>query len=57
MLVHEGSASCSGDEIMMGAYCARASGAGSVPAASLQGMSGASCEGEGVVAVVACVAR
>jgi len=58
MLVGQGSANCNGDEIMMSAYCTRAGGAsGSVPAASLQGMSGASCEGEGVVTVLACVKR
>jgi hypothetical protein len=58
MLVGQGSANCNGDEIMMSAYCARSgNGTGSVPAASLQGMTGASCEGEGIVTVLACVKR
>jgi len=58
MMEGQGSANCNGDEIMMSAYCARAGGASApVPAASLQGMSGASCEGDGVVTVLACVKR
>jgi hypothetical protein len=41
---------------MVSAYCARTAG-GAGPAASLQGMSGASCDGDGVVAVIACAKK
>jgi hypothetical protein len=41
---------------MISAYCARASG-GAAVAPALNGMTGASCEVEGVVAVVACAKR
>jgi hypothetical protein len=58
MLVGQSSASCSQDEIMVSAYCARTGGAaGAAPAVSLQGITGATCEGDGVAVVVACTKR
>jgi hypothetical protein len=42
---------------MVSAYCARTSGGGAAAAPALDGMTGASCEGEGVVVVVACAKR
>jgi hypothetical protein len=56
ILSDKASASCAAEEIMVSAYCAGAAG-GAAPAAVLQGMSGASCEGDGVVAVIACAKR
>jgi hypothetical protein len=56
ILSDKANASCNADEIMVSAYCARAAG-GAAPQASLQGMTGASCEGDGAVAVIACAKR
>jgi hypothetical protein len=58
MLVGQSSANCNQDEVMVSAYCARTGGAtGAAPAVSLQGMSGATCEGDGVAVVLACAKK
>jgi hypothetical protein len=58
MSVGQAKASCNDDEIMASAYCTRMTGGPATsPPATLDGMKGASCEGEGAVAVVACAKR
>jgi hypothetical protein len=58
MAVGQTSASCNDDEMMASAYCTRmVGGPATSPPISLDGIKSASCEGEGAVAVVACVKR
>ncbi|MFI5011238.1 MAG: hypothetical protein ACHQAY_02715 [Hyphomicrobiales bacterium] len=54
VLSDKASATCNADEIMVSAYCAPASAGTSSPV-TLQGMTGASCEG--TVVVLACAKR